>query len=89
MAPMPGVGLATGILTPASLKSKSIAEISRMFRILSKNPRQMERATGVSLEYSGSSVDYKMNWASAESIAEAGNTVAQADHIVMPGGGHG
>lgn len=70
--------IVTGISTPASLKSKGIAEIFWMSKPLFQNLRQMDRATGVSSEASESSVDYQTLLASAKSIAAAGIAVAQA-----------
>ena len=68
----------TGISTPASLKSKGIAEIFWMSKPLFQNLRQMDRVTGSTSEASESSVDYKTILISAKSIAAARDAIAQA-----------
>ena len=70
--------IVTGISTPASLKSKGMAEIFWMSKPLFQNLRQMDRTSGVTSEASESSVDYQMLMISANSITAARDAVAQA-----------
>lgn len=70
--------IVTGISTPASLKSKGVAEIFWMSKPLFQNRRQMDRMTVTASETSDSTIDYQTILATATSIAAAGDIVAQA-----------
>lgn len=68
----------TGVAPPASLKSRGIAEIFWMSKPLFRHLRQMDMAKKDHSDDSKPGVDFQALIASADSVAAAGNLVAQA-----------
>ncbi len=68
----------TGVATPASLKLRGIPEIFWMSKPLFRNLRQMDRVNKDHTDDSKPGLDFKDLIASADSVASAGDLLAQA-----------